>query len=185
MTDGKSRQDGDQAQRGARGLGRQACQAVTEGYRGIQKDTDTRWTTKHGTSLYGYKTHVNVDRQHKLGGTLVRMIGMVRATARIGMKNLACNMRRLTPAALKSGRTAGNTTLQTRAAATLGAPQRRRLTAWAPHAATSFPGEPEPSRIRGARKNLQPRLNPEVFTVCRGQGKTTGTVFLFGTNTPG
>ena len=31
-----------------------------------QKDTDARWTRKHGKSHYGYKNHVNVDRQHKL-----------------------------------------------------------------------------------------------------------------------
>ena len=153
-----------------------------------QKDTDARWTQKHGKSHYGYKNHVNVDRTHKLvrryhvsdaalhdsqavdhllmrgntgsgvwadaayrseemeaklkaakltshihrkgkrgkplteqgkgsnrtkstvrvrvehifgaqandmGGTLVRTIGMVRAKAKIGMKNLAYNMRRL------------------------------------------------------------------------------------------
>ena len=150
-----------------------------------QKDVDARWTKKHGKSHYGYKNHVNVDRQHKLvrcyhvsdaalhdsqavdhllmsgsgvwadsayrseemetklkaaklashihrkgkrgkplskqakasnrtkssvrvsvehifgaqtndmGGTLVRTIGMVRAKAKIGMKNLAYNMRRL------------------------------------------------------------------------------------------
>ncbi len=153
-----------------------------------QKDVDARWTKKHGKSHYGYKNHVNVDRQHKLvrrwhvsnaaqhdsqavdhllmqsntgagvwadaayrseemeaklrarklkshihrkgkrgkplneqakgsnrtkstvrvrvehvfgaqsndmGGTLVRSIGLVRAKARIGMKNLAYNMRRL------------------------------------------------------------------------------------------
>ena len=34
--------------------------------------------------------------QHNdMGGTLVRSIGLVRATARIGLKNLAYNMRRL------------------------------------------------------------------------------------------
>jgi IS5 family transposase len=153
-----------------------------------QKDTDARWTKKHGKSHYGYKNHVNVDRTHKLvrryhvsdaalhdsqavdhllmrgntgsgvwadaayrseeteaklramrltsqihrkgkrgkplteqakgsnrtkstvrvrvehvfgaqandmGGTLVRTIGLVRAKAKIGMKNLAYNMRRL------------------------------------------------------------------------------------------
>jgi IS5 family transposase len=152
-----------------------------------QKDTDARWTMKHGKSYYGYKNHVNVDRRHKLirrytvtdasvhdsqaiddvldddntasdvwadsayrsaeieakledrglksrihrkahrnrsltkreqqgnktrskvrarvehvfgaqtndmGGTLVRCIGIARATARIGLKNLAYNMRR-------------------------------------------------------------------------------------------
>jgi Transposase DDE domain len=31
-----------------------------------QKDKDARWTKKHGKSLFGYKTHVNVDRTHKL-----------------------------------------------------------------------------------------------------------------------
>ncbi len=153
-----------------------------------QKDTDARWTKKHGKSHYGYKNHINVDRRHKLvrryhvtdaavhdsqaieaildtdntasdvwadsayrsaeiekmiktkgltsrihrkgrrnkplnkreekgnktrstvrvrvehifgsqsndmGGTLVRSIGIVRAKARIGLKNLAYNMRRM------------------------------------------------------------------------------------------
>jgi transposase, IS5 family len=153
-----------------------------------QKDTEARWTKKHGRSHFGYKNHVNVDRRHKLvrryqvtpaslhdsqviddvldpdntasdvfadsayrsaeieaklaeqglksrihrkghrgrplgereqrgnrtrskvrarvehvfgaqandmGGTLVRSIGLVRAKARIGLKNLAYNMRRL------------------------------------------------------------------------------------------
>ena len=31
-----------------------------------QKDTDARWTKKHGKSHYGYKNHVNVDNDHKL-----------------------------------------------------------------------------------------------------------------------
>lgn len=31
-----------------------------------QKDTEARWTKKHGKSHYGYKNHVNVDRRHKL-----------------------------------------------------------------------------------------------------------------------
>ena len=154
-----------------------------------QKDTDARWTKKHGKSHYGHKNHVNVDRKHKLvrryhvsdaalhdsqavdhllmrsntgagvwadaayrsedmeaklraqklksqvhregnrnkplcnqakgsnrtksavrvrvehvfgaqtndmGGTLIRTIGLARAKARIGLKNLAYNMRRLT-----------------------------------------------------------------------------------------
>jgi len=36
--------------------------------RSRQKDTDARWTRKHGKSHYGYKNHVNVDRRHKLIG---------------------------------------------------------------------------------------------------------------------
>ena len=31
-----------------------------------QKDTEARWTVKRGVSHYGYKNHVNVDKQHKL-----------------------------------------------------------------------------------------------------------------------
>ena len=31
-----------------------------------QKDTQARWTVKHGVKHYGYKNQVNVDRQHKL-----------------------------------------------------------------------------------------------------------------------
>lgn len=31
-----------------------------------QKDTEARWTKKHGKSHYGYKNHVNVDNKHKL-----------------------------------------------------------------------------------------------------------------------
>jgi IS5 family transposase len=31
-----------------------------------QKDTDARWTVKHGENHYGYKNHVNVDKTHKL-----------------------------------------------------------------------------------------------------------------------
>jgi transposase, IS5 family len=31
-----------------------------------QKDTEARWTVKHGENHYGYKNHVNVDKQHKL-----------------------------------------------------------------------------------------------------------------------
>ena len=153
-----------------------------------QKDTDARWTKKHGKSHYGDKNHVSIDRRHKLirryrvtdaavhdsqgvdelltsdntasgvwadsayrskaiaekvkergltsrihrkgyrnrplcdwekagnqsrsrfrarvehvfgaqqndvGGTLIRSIGLVRARARIGLKNLAYNRRRL------------------------------------------------------------------------------------------
>ena len=39
--------------------------------------------------------HVFGAQTNDMGGTLVRTIGMVRASAKIGMKNLAYNMRRL------------------------------------------------------------------------------------------
>ena len=31
-----------------------------------QKDTDARWTQKHGRSYFGYKNHIGIDRRHKL-----------------------------------------------------------------------------------------------------------------------
>lgn len=31
-----------------------------------QKDTDARWTKKHGKTYFGYKNHVSIDREHKL-----------------------------------------------------------------------------------------------------------------------
>jgi len=39
--------------------------------------------------------HVFGAQANDMGGTLVRTIGLARAKARIGMKNLACNIRRL------------------------------------------------------------------------------------------
>ncbi len=39
--------------------------------------------------------HIFGAQANDMGGTLVRTIGLARAKARIGMKNLACNMRRL------------------------------------------------------------------------------------------
>lgn len=34
------------------------------------KDTDARWTKKHGRSFYGYKAHINADQKHKLIRTI-------------------------------------------------------------------------------------------------------------------
>ena len=31
-----------------------------------QKDVDARWTKKNDESFYGYKSHVGVDKAHKL-----------------------------------------------------------------------------------------------------------------------
>ncbi len=31
-----------------------------------QKDEDARWNKKHGKSHYGYKNHINIDKEHKL-----------------------------------------------------------------------------------------------------------------------
>ena len=34
--------------------------------KGRQKDTDARWTQKHGENHFGYKNHINADVKHKL-----------------------------------------------------------------------------------------------------------------------
>ena len=39
--------------------------------------------------------HIFGAQANDMGSTIVRTIGLVRAKAKIGMKNLACNMRRL------------------------------------------------------------------------------------------
>ncbi len=39
--------------------------------------------------------HVFGAQTNDMGGPMVRTIGIARAKARIGMKNIACNMRRL------------------------------------------------------------------------------------------
>ncbi len=39
--------------------------------------------------------HIFGAQANDMGGTLVRTIGLVRAKAKIGMKNLTCNLRRL------------------------------------------------------------------------------------------
>ena len=47
--------------------------------------------------------HVFGAQSNDMGGTLVRGIGLVRAKARIGLKNLAYNMRRLAVGAPRGG----------------------------------------------------------------------------------
>ena len=46
-------------------------------------------------NLTGVDKHVFGSQHTSMGGKLVRTIGIVRATAKIGMQNLAYNMRRL------------------------------------------------------------------------------------------
>ena len=31
-----------------------------------QKDVEARWTKKNGTSYYGYKDHISIDKKYKL-----------------------------------------------------------------------------------------------------------------------
>lgn len=41
-----------------------------------QKDLDARWTKKHGKSHYGYKNHINIDKENKL----IRRYGVTTAS---------------------------------------------------------------------------------------------------------
>lgn len=51
-----------------------------------QKDEDARWIKKHGKSHYGYKNHINVDKEHKLiRGSRVQML---RSGDPVGVKGL-------------------------------------------------------------------------------------------------
>jgi hypothetical protein len=65
-----------------------------------QKDKDARWTKKHGTNRQKRKIRARVEhvfgaQQTSPGGRLVRTIGIMRAKAKIGLQNLAYNIRRL------------------------------------------------------------------------------------------
>ena len=60
---------------------------------GASEKLDTR-----KIALWGVRVrveHVFGAQSNDMGGTLVRSVGLVRAKARIGLKNLAYNMRRL------------------------------------------------------------------------------------------
>ena len=39
---------------------------VVDAHKCRQKDTEARWTKKHGKSHFGYKNHINVDTEHTL-----------------------------------------------------------------------------------------------------------------------
>jgi len=56
-----SRQDNDTIKQGGIPDGWEAHPAKRR-----QKDTDARWTQKHGRSYFGYKNHIGMDRRHKL-----------------------------------------------------------------------------------------------------------------------
>ena len=55
----------------------------------------TRGSTGSGVWADAAYRSAEIAQANDMGGTLVRAIGLVRAKARIGMKNLACNIRRL------------------------------------------------------------------------------------------
>ena len=47
-------------------MGTESSQTGTNWHKLAQKDTDARWTKKNNESFYGYKDHVNVDKDTKL-----------------------------------------------------------------------------------------------------------------------
>ena len=55
----------------------------------------TRGSTGSGVWADAAYRSAEIAQANNMGGPLVRAIGLARAKARIGMKNLACNMRRL------------------------------------------------------------------------------------------
>jgi IS5 family transposase len=66
-----------------------------KGKRGKPLTEQAKASNRTKSSVRVRVEHIFGAQTNDMGGTLVRTIGMVRAKARIGMKNLAYNMRRL------------------------------------------------------------------------------------------
>ena len=66
-----------------------------KGKRGKPLTEQAKGSKRTKSSVRVRVEHVFGAQANDMGGTLVRTIGLARAKARIGMKNLACNMRRL------------------------------------------------------------------------------------------
>lgn len=66
-----------------------------KGKRGKPLSEQAKGSNRTKSSVRVRVEHVFGAQANDMGGTLVRTIGVVRATAKIGMKNLAYNMRRL------------------------------------------------------------------------------------------
>ena len=66
-----------------------------KGKRGKPLTEQAKSSNRTKSAVRAWVEHVFGAQTNDMGGTLVRTIGMVRAKAKIGMKNLAYNMRRL------------------------------------------------------------------------------------------
>lgn len=66
-----------------------------KGKRGKPLTEQAKGSNRTKSSVRVRVEHVLGAQTNAMGGLLVRTIGMVRAKAKIGVKNLACNMRRL------------------------------------------------------------------------------------------
>ena len=65
-----------------------------KGKRGKPLTEQGRASNRTKSTVRARVEHIFAAQANDMGGTLVRTIGGVRARAKIGMKNLACNMRR-------------------------------------------------------------------------------------------
>ncbi|MFT6120063.1 MAG: IS5 family transposase [Yoonia sp.] len=66
-----------------------------KGKRGKPLTDQAKGSNRTKSSVRVRVEHIFGAQTNDMGGTLVRTIGLVRAEAKIGMKNLAYNMRRL------------------------------------------------------------------------------------------
>ena len=66
-----------------------------KGKRGKPLTEQAKGSNRTKSSVRVRVEHIFGAQVNDMGGTLVRTIGLVRAKAKIGMKNLAYNMRRL------------------------------------------------------------------------------------------
>lgn len=66
-----------------------------KGTRGKPLSEQAKRANRTKSAVRARVEHIFGAQANDMGGTLVRTIGMVRARAKIGMKNLAYNMRRL------------------------------------------------------------------------------------------
>ena len=66
-----------------------------KGKRGKPLTEQAKGSNRTKSTVRARVEHVFGAQANDMGGTLVRTIGLVRAKAKIGMKNLAYNMRRL------------------------------------------------------------------------------------------
>jgi len=67
----------------------------SKGKRGKPMTEQGKGSNRTKSTVRDREEHIFGAQANDMGGTLVRTIGMVRAKAKIGMKNLAYNMRRL------------------------------------------------------------------------------------------
>ena len=76
-------------------MDQEARQEPSQGRRNKPLSEREKRSNRTRSSVRGRVEHVFGAQSNDMGGTLVRSVGLARAKARIGLKNLAYNMRRL------------------------------------------------------------------------------------------